>query len=154
VLDHQLKLYADSFTPVNNQLIPTGGIQSVESSPFDFREFQPIGARISQIDGGYDHNFVLNEADNEERIAAELLDPESGRKLTVLTTEPGIQFYSGNFLDGTLENENRIPLEQYSGLCLEPQHFPNSPNEPNFPSVILCPDDLYTSTIVYRFEVE
>jgi len=154
VLDHHLKLHAESYTPVNEELIPTGEIQFVKSTPFDFREFKTIGAEISEVDGGYDHNFVLNESENGERIAAELLDPQSGRKLTVLTTEPGIQFYSGNFLDGSLENENGVPLQQYSGLCLEPQHFPNSPNEPNFPSVILRPDIVYTSSIVYQFEVE
>lgn len=154
ILDHQLKLNAENYTPVNNQLIPTGEIAPVQGSPFDFSNAQVIGSRISQVDGGYDHNFVLDKEASEETVAAELLDEQSGRKLTVLTTEPGIQFYSGNFLDGTLENENGISLEQYSGLCLEPQHFPNSPNEPEFPSTILQPDESYKSSIVYRFDVE
>lgn len=154
ILDHHLKLHAESYTPVDDQLIPTSEIRPVESTPFDFREFQTIRTGISQVDGGYDHNFVLAGVGNEQRIAAELFDKQSGRKLTVLTTEPGTQFYSGNFLDGALKNEKGIPLEQYSGLCLEPQHFPNSPNEPNYPSTILRPGEVYTSTIVYLFEVE
>lgn len=154
ILDHQLKLHADSYTPVNSQLIPTGEIASVENTPFDFTDLKKIGSRISQVEGGYDHNFVLDKEAAEETIAAELVDKQSGRKLTVLTTEPGIQFYSGNFLDGSLENENDTQLEQYSGLCLEPQHFPNSPNEPEFPSTILYPDETYSSAIVYRFSVE
>lgn len=154
ILDHQLKLHAESYTPVNSQLIPTGEIAPVGNTPFDFTDFQTIGARISQVDGGYDHNYILDKETSEETVAAELLDEQSGRKLTVLTTEPGIQFYSGNFLDGSLENENGTQLEQYSGLCLEPQHFPNSPNEPEFPSTILRPDETYSSAIVYRFSLE
>lgn len=154
ILDHQLLLHAGNFTPVNSQLIPTGEIASVENTPFDFTDLHTIGSRISEVEGGYDHNFVLDKEGAEETIAAELVDEQSGRKLTVLTTEPGIQFYSGNFLDGSLVNENGIQLEQYSGLCLEPQHFPNSPNEPEFPSTILQPGETFSSAIVYRFSVE
>ncbi len=154
ILDHQLKLHAGNYTPVNSQLIPTGEIVPVNGSPFDFTDFEEIGSRIDDVEGGYDHNFVLDDAGGEVSIAAELTEPRSGRTLTVLTDEPGIQFYSGNFLDGTLENGDGTPLEQYSGLCLEPQHFPNSPNEPDFPSTILNPGETYQSAIVYRFGTE
>lgn len=151
-LDHHLKLHAAHYTPVDEQLIPTGEIAQVVGTPFDFQDFNSIGSRIGQVDGGYDHNYVLDG--DSRKIAAELIDPESGRKLSVYTTEPGIQFYSGNFLDGTLKSSNGIPYEQYSGLCLEPQHFPNTPNQPGFPSTILRPGDLYKSQTIYSFSVE
>lgn len=153
ILDHELKLHAPNYTPVNEQLIPTGEIEAVEGGPFDFTEYQPIGSRIDQVDGGYDHNFVLDSSGDDPTVAAILVDRESGRKLTVLTSEPAIQFYSGNFLDGTLTNGNGIALQKYSGLCLEPQHFPNSPNETDFPSTILRPGETYHSVITYRFGV-
>lgn len=154
VLDHRLKLHAAGYTPVDGELIPTGEIESVGETPFDFRDFRSIGDRISEAEGGYDHNFVLDDMSDDLKIAAELLDPASGRKLSVYTTEPGIQFYSGNFLDGSLTSPEGIPFEQYAGLCLEPQHFPNSPNEPEFPSTILRPEDTYQSRTVYVFTVE
>lgn len=154
ILGHRLKLHAASYTPVDGELIPTGEIESVEETPFDFRDFRIIGDRISEAEGGYDHNFVLDDMSDELKIAAELHDPASGRKLSVYTTEPGIQFYSGNFLDGSLTNPEGIPFEQNAGLCLEPQHFPNSPNEPEFPSTILRPEDTYQSRTVYAFTVE
>lgn len=151
ILDHELKLHAENYTPASPNLIPTGEIAPVENGPFDFTEFQPIGAEIGEVDGGYDHNFVLDESGSGVSVAAEVADPASGRTLIVLTDEPGIQFYSGNFLDGTLENGEGIQLHQHSGLCLEPQHFPNSPNEPDFPSTILNEGETYNSVIVYRF---
>jgi len=154
VLDHQLKLNAESYTPVNEQLIPTGEIAEVAGTPFDFRESQTVGERIDQVEGGYDHNYVLNNEANELILAAEVTEPQSGRILSVYTTEPGIQFYSGNFLDGTLESPDGIPYEQYSGFCLEPQHYPNSPNEPSFPSTILRPGEVYETTTVYSFSAE
>lgn len=154
ILDHQLKLYAGHYTPVNEQLIPTGEIEQVDGTPFDFQDFNPIGSRIGQVEGGYDHNYVLDDRSDNLSRAAELLDPESGRKLSVYTTEPGIQFYSGNFLDGSLISPDGIPYQQHAGLCLEPQHFPNSPNQPEFPPTILRPGDIYESQTIYSFSYE
>lgn len=154
ILDHELKLYADAYTPVTDDLIPTGEISKVEGTPFDFTNFREIGARIEQVPGGYDHNFVAHtEGSGDLSLVAEVREPGTGRSLKVFSTEPGIQFYSGNFLDGTLKNENDVPLEKHSGFCLEPQHFPNSPNEPSFPSTILEPGDIYRAVIVYEFDV-
>jgi aldose 1-epimerase len=159
ILDHRLTINADAFTFVNENLIPTGELQPVEGTPFDFTMATPIGARINQVNqqlqyaGGYDHNFVLNREDAGAGSlvrAARVYDPESGRHLTVRTTEPGLQFYSGNFLDGRLEGPNG-PYEHRSGLALETQHFPNSPNEENFPSTILRPGETYRSRTVYEF---
>jgi aldose 1-epimerase len=143
-------------------LIPTGELRPVEDTPFDFREATAIGDRIEADDeqlffgGGYDHNFALNgwEDDGALRSAALLRDPVSGRKMEVLTTEPGLQFYSGNFLDGTDMGKGGVVYEHRSGLCLEPQHFPDSPNQPDFPSTVLRPGETYRSTTVYRFSAE
>lgn len=154
ILDHQLKINATEYTPVNDQLIPTGEIRLVENTPFDFTDFESIGFRIDQVEGGYDHNYVLTGNYGELRLASELLDPESGRILRVYSDEPGIQFYSGNFLDGSLTNENGITLNKYAGLCLEPQHFPNSPNIAAFPSTILHPGEQYQSVIVYELDIQ
>lgn len=155
ILDHELKIHADHYTPATEDLIPTGDIEPVNGTPFDFTEFEEIGSRIENVPGGYDHNFVADTTTDEGiDLMAEVREPESGRTLNVLSTEPGIQFYSGNFLDGTLENEDGIPLEKHSGFCLEPQHFPNSPNEPDFPSTILSPGEMYQNVIVYQFGVE
>jgi aldose 1-epimerase len=159
ILDHRLMINADAFTFVNENLVPTGELQPVKGTPFDFTMATPIGARINQVNqqlqyaGGYDHNFVLNREDAGAGSlvrAARVYDPESGRHLTVRTTEPGLQFYSGNFLDGRLEGPNG-PYEHRSGLALETQHFPNSPNEENFPSTILRPGETYRSRTVYEF---
>ena len=155
ILDHELKLHADHYTPATESLIPTGKIVSVEGTPFDFTEFTDIGSRIDQVPGGYDHNFVADTSGSRElTLMAEVREPETGRILRVHSTEPGVQFYSGNFLDGTLESGNGVSLEQYSGFCLEPQHFPNSPNEPGFPSTILNPGETYNNVIVYEFGTE
>lgn len=154
ILDHQLKINAADYTPVNEELIPTGEISSVENTPFDFTDFEAIGLRIDQVEGGYDHNFVLTGEYGEMQLTSELLEPESGRILRVYSAEPGIQFYSGNFLDGSLTNEKGITLNQYAGLCLEPQHFPNSPNVADFPSTILRPGEQYQSLIVYEFDTQ
>lgn len=154
ILDHQLKLYANQYTPVNDQLIPTGEIKNVTGTPFNFSEFQSIGSRIHQVKGGYDHNYVLDNHTSELKIAAELYDPESHRKLTVSTTQPGIQLYTGNALDGSLVSPDGMLYKKHCGVCLEPQYFPNSPNEPDFPSVILRPGEKYQSAIVYSFSVE
>lgn len=145
ILSHELMLNANSFTPVSDDLIPTGEIKSVENTAMDFRNSRPIE------NGGYDHNFVLNDYDGSLRLAARLYEPTSGRVLEILTTAPGIQFYSGNFLDGSLIGRGGVPYEQYAGLCLEPQHFPDAPNHANFPSTTLRPGETYRHNSVYRF---
>jgi len=154
ILDHELTLNADSFTPVSKDLIPTGEIKPVEGTPMDFRKAKAIGLDLVDVAGGYDHNFVLNDWDGTLRLAARLYEPVTGRALEILTTEPGIQFYSGNFLDGSLIGKNGVAYEQYTGLCLEPQHFPDAPNHPNFPSTILRPGEEYRHTSIYRFSYQ
>jgi aldose 1-epimerase len=151
ILDHELKLNADSFTPVSKDLIPTGEIKSVEVTPMDFRQGKKIGAEISVVTGGYDHNFVLNEHDGSLRSAGHLREESTGRVLEILTTQPGIQFYSGNFLDGSLVGKNGMVYHKYTGLCLEPQHFPDAPNHPNFPSTVLRAGKEYKQTTVFKF---
>jgi aldose 1-epimerase len=151
ILDHELTLNADSFTPVSEDLIPTGEIKSVEGTPMDFRKGKAIGSDLVDVAGGYDHNFVLNDWDGTLRLAARVYEPVTGRTLEVLTTEPGLQFYSGNFLDGSLLGKNGVAYEKYTGLCLEPQHFPDAPNHPNFPSTVLRRGQEYKQTSIYRF---
>ena len=161
IYDHQLKLNADAFTPVDDTLIPTGEIRPVAGTPFDFTSFHAIGERIRGNDEqlvfgrGYDHNFVLNAPKHPGKLnlAAKLVDPSSGRQLKILTTEPGIQFYSGNFLDGTLYGTSGRQYRQGDGLALETQHFPDSPNQPQFPSTRLDPGQTYRTTTVYRFGI-
>lgn len=150
ILDHELTLNADRFTPVDEDLIPTGELRSVNGTPMDFRNGKAIGSQIGFI-GGYDHNFVLNDWDGSLRLAARLYEATTGRVLEILTTEPGIQFYSGNFLDGSLIGRNGVAYQKYTGLCLEPQHFPDAPNHPNFPSTVLRPGEEYKQTTIYRF---
>jgi aldose 1-epimerase len=150
-------LNADSFTPVSQDLIPTGEIKLVGGSPMDFRVSEAIGSRINsdyeqlRFTGGYDHNFVLNDYDGSMRLVVRLRDPISGRSLEVHTTEPGIQFYSGNFLDGTLTGKGGVVYHKYAGLCLETQHFPDSPNHPNFPTTVLNVGEEYSHTTTFRF---
>jgi aldose 1-epimerase len=151
ILDHELTLNADHFTPVSEDLIPTGEIKSVEGTPWDFRKAKAIGSELEDVPGGYDHNFVLRDWDATLRLAARLYEPTSGRALEILTTEPGIQFYSGNFLDGSFIGKNGIAYEKYTGLCLEPQHFPDAPNHPNFPSTVLRSGEEYRHQTIYRF---
>lgn len=161
ILSHELMINADAFTPVDEELIPTGEIQPVADTPLDFRNFTSIGARIGAEDeqlqrgGGYDHNFVLNREesvpDDSLILAARVWEPETGRLLEIHTTEPGIQFYSGNFLDGTLTEADGDAFEYRSGFALETQHYPDSPNQPNFPSTILRPGEEYHSRTVYTF---
>jgi aldose 1-epimerase len=160
IYGHELRINADHFTPVDSGLIPTGEIRSVFGTPFDFTTFHAIGERIRNNDPqlvlgrGYDHNFVLNNpstAPGQLNLAAQLFDPTSGRLLTIKTDQPGIQFYSGNFLDGTLYGTSGRQYRQGDGLALETQHFPDSPNHANFPSTQLDPGQTYDSTTVYQF---
>lgn len=157
VLGHLLALDADRYTPVDSTLIPTGALASVEGTPFDFRTPTPIGARISANDeqlrrsGGYDHNFLLTRTTAGLSHAARVAEPTQGRTLDIYTTEPGIQFYSGNFLDGTLRGKSGVPYAFRTGFCLETQHFPDSPNKPAFPSTILRPGKTYSSRTVFAF---
>ena len=159
ILGHELTLEADRYTPVDATLIPTGTLASVGGTPFDFRKPTAIGARIGQDDeqlrrgGGYDHNFVLNRTGEGLQRAALVADPGTGRTMEILTTEPGVQFYSGNFLDGTITGKGGVVYKKRSGLCLETQHFPDSPNQPSFPSTILRPGKEYRSKTVLVFGV-
>ena len=157
ILNHLVKLEADRFTPIDAGLIPTGEIRSVAGTPFDFRRETAVGTRIDAKDEqitfgkGYDHNWVLNGSPGTLRKAAEVYSPRSGRLLTVSTTEPGVQFYTGNFLDGSLTGKNGRKYVQRSGLCLETQHYPNSPNQPTFPSTVIKKGVPMQSTTVWQF---
>jgi len=174
ILGHVVTLNADHFTPVDSTLIPTGEIKSVAGTPFDFRSPTPIGARIGADDvqlrygRGYDHNFVLNKGgtggtggtgdkggtDGDMTLAGRVYEPTSGRVMEIHTTEPGLQFYSGNFLDGTLLGKKGVVYRHRYGFAMETQHFPDSPNKPGFPSTILRPGDEYRSRTVYAFSVQ
>jgi aldose 1-epimerase len=157
ILHHVLTIDADHYTPVDSTLIPTGRLAGVAKTPFDFRTPTPIGARIDHNDPqlrygkGYDHNFVLNRNGSGLVHAARVLDQKTGRTLDIFTTEPGLQFYSGNFLDGTISGKSGHVYGHRSALVLETQHFPDSPNHPNFPSTILWPGQEYRSQTVFVF---
>lgn len=160
ILDHEVMINADHYTPVDATLIPTGELAPVAGTPFDFREPTSIGARINadhaQIEYGlgYDHNYVLNNNTGKLELAARVTEATTGRIMEVYTTEPGMQFYTGNFLDGTLTGKDGKVYEYRYGFCMETQHFPDSPNQPNFPSTILRPWELYTQTTIYKFSTE
>ncbi|MCR9293260.1 MAG: galactose mutarotase [bacterium] len=162
ILDHELMLNAKMLTPVDEGLIPTGEMLSVTATPFDFTSAKPIGRDIEQdheqlrFGLGYDHNWVLDKADQPGAmtLAARVHEPESGRIMEVHTTEPGVQFYCGNFLDGRLRGKSGKPYVHRGGFCLETQHFPDSPNQPDFPSTILRPDETHTSKTVFKFLVQ
>jgi aldose 1-epimerase len=160
ILGHELLINADSFTPVDSTLIPTGSMAPVDGTPFDFRTPTAIGARIGADDqqlrfgGGYDHNFVLRQEDVALGHAARVVEPSTGRTLDIYTTEPGLQFYSGNFLDGTITGKGGRVYHHRYGLCLETQHYPDSPNQPQFPSTVLRPGQEYRSRTVLVFGVQ
>jgi aldose 1-epimerase len=153
ILDHELQIDADHFTSVDSTLIPTGEITSVKGTPFDFTQPTKVGLRIDSVKGGYDHNYVFNKLDSSLTKVASVSEQKSGRLLEVYTTEPGVQFYTGNFLDGTLKTSDGKAIQQHAALCLETQHFPDSPNEPNFPTTILLPGQKYHSITVYKLSV-
>lgn len=160
VLDHKLMVDADYITPVDTNLIPTGDFLEVDDTPFDFREFMNIGERINdahpqiRAGGGYDHNFVLDmEVREQPKKAAALFSEKSGRLLEVFTTEPGIQVYTGNFMDGTVRGKNNKPYEYRHAVALETQHFPDSPNQPDFPSTLVIPGETYSQITVFQISV-
>ena len=158
ILDHDMQLFASRFTPGDKGLIPTGELQSVDGTPMDFRQSTRIGDRIDadydqlNYGGGYDHNYVVDGPIGTLRPAARASDKSTGRVLETTTTEPAIQFYAGNFLDGSVTGKGRI-YNKRSGFCLETQHIPDSPNQPSFPTVVLTPEQTYTSTTVYKVSV-
>ncbi|MCC2971828.1 galactose-1-epimerase [Massilia sp. IC2-476] len=160
ILEHLLTIDADTFVAIDGESIPTGALAPVEATPFDFRKARPIGAAINEADTqlangqGYDHCFALNKPQGKAMTrAAHVLEPQSGRVLELFTEEPGVQFYSGNFLDGSLQGKGQVYAHR-SGFCLEPQHFPDSPNQPQFPNVILRPGEVYQTESRFRFSVD
>lgn len=161
ILDHMILISADQITPVNESLIPTGEYRNVLNTPFDFNSFQAIGDRINdqsddqiKFGGGYDHNFVLNKGASEEAIfGASVYSAKTGIKMDVLTTEPGVQFYTANFLDGSIKGKGNKVYNKRSAFCLETQHFPDSPNQPNFPTTVLKAGKTYRSKTIYRFSL-
>jgi aldose 1-epimerase len=157
ILQHQVMINADRFTPVDANLIPTGELKPVANTPFDFTKSTAIGARINDNDqqlklgGGYDHNWVLTGSMGTPQQAAEVYEPTTGRVMDVITTEPGLQFYTGNFLDGTIHGKGGKAYGKRSAFCMETQHYPDSPNKPNFPSTELKPGATYKTTTIYKF---
>lgn len=157
ILNHEIKIEGGKYTPVDATLIPTGEIAETAGTPLDFTSPRPVGERINDdfeqlaLGGGYDHNWVMDTQDDSVNLQATVYDPASGRVLETLSDQPGVQFYSGNFLDGTLTGKNGIVYNQRYGFCLEPQHYPDSANTPAFPSIKLNPGDTYKNTIIYRF---
>jgi len=159
ILDHELLINADYFTVIDDTLIPTGELRAVTGRPLDFSQPTPIGARIGEDNdqllfaGGYDHNWVLNRGGEGLTLAARVTDPASGRVLETYTTQPGMQFYSGNFLDGTVTGKGGVAYGRRTGFCLETQHFPDSPNQPEFPSTVLRPGQTFAQSTVYKFTI-
>jgi aldose 1-epimerase len=157
ILDHEVLLNADRYTPTDAALIPTGELAAVAGTPLDFRQATQVGLRINDAHeqlnfaGGYDHNYVLNGKDSDLKLAANLYAPQSGRSMTVATTQPGVQFYSGNFLDGSHTGRHGVGYTRHKGLCLETQHFPDSPNHPQFPTTLLKPGETMHSSTTFTF---
>ncbi len=160
VLNQVVYIDADRYTPVDSTLIPTGELAPVAGTPFDFRTPTAIGARISddneqlKFGGGYDHNWVVNHPTGKLALDARVTDPANGRVFEIWSTEPGLQFYSGNFLDGTIKGKGGVAYPHRGTFVMEPQHFPDSPNQPNFPSTVLHPGEVYHNTILYKFSTE
>lgn len=154
ILNHELTINANQYTEVDDQLIPTGKSPDVKGGPMDFNTAKTIGRDIAAVKGGYDHNWILNKTGNGLAKAATLYDPASGRQLEVYTTQPGVQFYTGNFLDSTLKGKNNRVYAKNAALCLETQHYPDSPNQPSFPNTILKPGETYHHVTVFRFSVK
>jgi aldose 1-epimerase len=160
ILDHEMQLFCDRCTPVDGTLIPTGELRPVAGTPLDFRTSTPIGQRIEADDeqirygGGYDHNWIVNGRAGTLRPAARVYEPISGRVMEVMTTEPAIQFYAGNMMPPSLPGKGGQTYVRRGGLCLETQHYPDSPNKPDFPSTILRPGETYRTTTIYRFSAE
>lgn len=161
ILDHEIALNCDKFLPVDKTLIPTGELKNVEGTPFDFMTSQKIGTRINdtlneqiKFGGGYDHAWIIKDHTTTMHPAAVVYEPKSGRTMEVLTTEPAIQFYTGNFLDGTIKGKGGVIYKKRSGLCLETEHYPDSPNQSKFPTTTLKPKETYKTTTVYRFSVQ
>jgi len=150
VLGHVLTLNADNFTPVDDGLIPTGELKPVGDTPMDFTKPKSIGSRIGRLKGGYDHNYCINNRDGSLTLAAAVYEPKTGRVMEVLTTQPGVQLYTGNFLNGSLEGKGAV-YDKHAAFCLETQHYPDSPNKPNFPSTELQPGQKYDQTTVFKF---
>jgi aldose 1-epimerase len=156
ILGHELTLNADRYLPVDAGLIPTGELKNLKDSPMDFTKPMTIGSRIGKVEGGYDHCYILNKKPGEKNqltLAARVDEPKSGRVMEIYTAEPGVQFYSGNFLDGKLHRGGKAFAKHY-GMCLETEHFPDSPNQPSFPSVVLKPGETYTHKTVHKFSVK
>ena len=155
ILDHELMLKAEKYTPVNETLIPTGKIDDVKGTPMDFNTSKKIGKDIASVTGGYDHNWVINRSGNALELIASVYHAGSGRYMEVFTTQPGIQFYTGNFLDGTLKNtRNGMKYVKHAALCLETQHFPDTPNQPGFPSTLVKPGETFKSTTIFKFSTK
>ncbi len=156
ILGHVLELSADSYTAVDSaaNLIPTGEIKDVRGTPLDFTAPHAIGERIAQVEGGYDHNFVLRSGGGALALAARVVEPSSGRVMEIFTDQPGIQLYTGNFLDGAVKGKGGVAYRKHFGFCLETQHFPDSPNHPNFPSTILEPGKTYATVTVHKLSVK
>jgi aldose 1-epimerase len=153
ILKHELMLNADRFTEVDQELMPTGEIKSVKGTPMDFTKPAAIGSRIKEVKGGYDHNYVLNSSGGTLALAASVYEPGSRRFMEVFTTEPGVQFYAGNFLDGSIKGKGAV-YNKHAGFCLETQHFPDAPNKPAFPSIVLKPGQKYTHLTVHKFSAK
>jgi aldose 1-epimerase len=160
ILSHELAINADQYTPVDNGQIPTGELATVEHTPMDFRVSRQIGLQINddfkqlEYGNGYDHNWVLNNYNRKVRKVASVYEPESGRFMEILTDQPGLQFYSGNSINGSIKGKEGIEYKFRTGLCLETQHFPDSPNKPEFPSVTLKPGETYKQTTIYKFSIK
>jgi aldose 1-epimerase len=154
VLGHHLQINASRYTPAGDDFIPTGEISPVEGTPLDFRIMKPLGRDMGSVEGGYDHNYVLDENNGMLQQAAILYEPDSGRKMELFTTQPGMQLYTANFLDGSITGRGGQVYHKHWGVCLETQHFPDSPNKPSFPDIILKPEEEYSESAVFRFSAE